>query len=271
MRADIDIPDHLGAAALDAALEGLVLLGVAEMNAYHTQGDPFPPLYESGVVYEREHGTERWLTPSQVLGLGRADCEDLASYRAAEMRTSGEDPGAMARVIRSGPRTWHAIVERSDGSIEDPSRVLGMGAESIGSMGDWAVSIQPQGRGWVATITRDGAGVSGAAPYAHDALARACDLAERASGLGFIPGMDIIARAAQGALQAAVPGLIPAAPTAPVAPLAPIAPAAPAYGALPDDAGISAASRHIARQISRIATTEARRKLREASTVSGRR
>jgi len=55
------------------------------------------------------------------------DCDDLAPCHAASLRASGEDPGATAIVKRSGPKTWHAVVKRSDGSIDDPSRRAGMG------------------------------------------------------------------------------------------------------------------------------------------------
>jgi hypothetical protein len=51
----------------------------------------------------------------------------LAPYHAASLRHSGEDPGATAIVRRSGPNRWHAVVQRTDGSIDDPSRRAGMG------------------------------------------------------------------------------------------------------------------------------------------------
>lgn len=273
MRATLNVPDELGAHALDAALEGLVGLGVVELSQPTVDGQGWPTLYTSGVQYQREGaGSERWLTPSQVIAAGVGDCEDLAAYRTSELRVTGEDPDARARVIRSGPRTWHAIVERGDGRLEDPSRVLGMGAVELGSMGDWEITLRREGRGtWVATLSRGGRGVVGIAPYGHDALAAAAEL----GALGFIPGLDILSRAAQGALSAALP-TPPAAPAAraPIA-RAPLVPAFPAGAASPfgpfgEGGTLTDASRRIAQQISRIATTEARRKLREATTTAGR-
>ena len=61
-----------------------------------------------------------------MLASGWGDCEDLAAWRAAELRKSGEDPRAHVAVYQSGPRRYHAIVGRGDGTTEDPSRKLGM-------------------------------------------------------------------------------------------------------------------------------------------------
>lgn len=267
MRAEINVPDELGAEALNAALEGLVELGVADLRRGMVGGH-VPTLYTSGVRYERERGTERWLTPSQVLAAHRrgrgSDCEDLAAWRAAECRVSGEDPGARAIVRRSGPRTWHAIVEHSDGTLEDPSRILGMGSTELGSLRDWNVTLRREGDSWIATLSRGGEGVSGRAEYGHDALDRACRIAQGLAGseLGLpIPGLDMLARVAQGALQAALPPPPPGG-----MPMLP--PGIP--GAVPTGEGIDAAARRITQQIQRIATAEARRKLTAAQrAVSG--
>ena len=48
----------------------------------------FPLLYRSGVVYRREP-TEEWLDAGQVIDRGEGDCEDLASWRAAELVARG--------------------------------------------------------------------------------------------------------------------------------------------------------------------------------------
>lgn len=211
MRAELNIPDTLGAYALDAALEGLVQLGVADLSTWGMHGDPLPPLYMAGVRYEREQGTERWLLPSQVAACGVGDCEDLAAWRAAELRCSGEDPTARAIVVRSGPRTWHAVVERGDGGIEDPSRVLGMEHDVLGSLADWALVVEPRNGAWVVRMSRGDSGVYARAPYADDALNHAAVLGIAAGEMGIIPGLDILARVAQGALQSIIPGATPGA------------------------------------------------------------
>jgi hypothetical protein len=89
------------------------------------QRQPLPPLYESGVVYKDEP-RDVWRHAVDVLGEKWGDCEDLAAYRAAELRVSGEDPDAAVTVYQSGPGRYHAVVARSGGVLEDPSRALGM-------------------------------------------------------------------------------------------------------------------------------------------------
>jgi hypothetical protein len=88
---------------------------------------PFPPLYESGVRYLREpRGQENWQTCHETLKKQSGDCEDLAAWRAAELRVSGRDPGAVAIIKRVRPGLIHCLVRRGNGSLEDPSKVLGM-------------------------------------------------------------------------------------------------------------------------------------------------
>ena len=90
-----------------------------------------PPLYESGVVYRREDrrkrkgllSFERWQTAPICLKSGAGDCEDLACWRAAELRLKGYE--VLALPIRSS-LGYHIIVKWPDGRIEDPSKRLGM-------------------------------------------------------------------------------------------------------------------------------------------------
>lgn len=105
-------------------LEG-VLLGMVLASAGSSNDFDLPPLYGSGIRYERED-REAWKMPRQTLQTRRGDCEDLAVYRAAELRRRGIDPKARVIIIRTGPWTLHAIVERGNGTREDPSRALGM-------------------------------------------------------------------------------------------------------------------------------------------------
>src|SRR5262245_56214121 len=93
-------------------------------------GPSIPPLYSSGVRYKNEP-RDVWKHAADVLHDGNGDCEDLAAYRAAELRVSGEDPGASVCTYQSGPKRYHAVVKRGDGTLEDPSRVLGMGSGSM--------------------------------------------------------------------------------------------------------------------------------------------
>lgn len=108
--------------SLKAALEGLCALNFRLMTAARGLGGGFPPLYRSGIVYRREQGTEDWQNAMKLLRTRRGDCEDLACYRVGELRSLGEL--AMADVVPTVRGTFHAVVRREDGSIEDPSRVL---------------------------------------------------------------------------------------------------------------------------------------------------
>jgi hypothetical protein len=124
------VPDELDdqdrKAALDAALES-----VTRTAASQVRNGKVPPAageIKSGRVrWEPEPpGAEHFDLPGTVIGRGWGDCDDLAPWHAGSLRASGRDPGARAIVKKSGPKRWHAIVQRSDGSIEDPSAHAGM-------------------------------------------------------------------------------------------------------------------------------------------------
>ena len=124
------VPDELDdqdrKAALDAALEsvtrtvtsqvrnGKVPPAAGEIKSGRVRWEPEPP------------GAEHFDLPSTVIGRGWGDCDDLAPWHAGSLRATGRDPGARAIVKKSGPKRCHAIVQRSDGSIEDPSKHAGM-------------------------------------------------------------------------------------------------------------------------------------------------
>lgn len=109
-----------------------------------------PPLYLSAVRYREEPKSwelEHFDTIPVVLKRGWGDCDDLAPWRAAELRATGEDRHANIMVKwrenESGSRLYHIVVRRSNvprskvdgfrfsadklGVYEDPCRVLGMG------------------------------------------------------------------------------------------------------------------------------------------------
>ncbi len=111
-----DIPDH--AAAIELVLEGFVQCACLLIASGAVP--PFP--HNAGVRYQMEPpGAEDWALPHTVMGQTWGDCEDLAIWTAAGLRETGEDPGARVVVRRTGPGKLHAVVERSDGTIEDPS------------------------------------------------------------------------------------------------------------------------------------------------------
>lgn len=113
-----------GIEEVQAALEGLCCVALVQLSR-----GGFPPLYESGVRYQQERGTESWLGPRDVLRLGRGDCEDLVAWRVAELVLGKVVPQQRARPYCYAPRPGlvHCQVRLANGSIEDPSRRLGMG------------------------------------------------------------------------------------------------------------------------------------------------
>lgn len=114
-------------AGIQAALDALTAL-----DAEYLRANPrTPSLYTSGVVWQREtpdhggHNEERFLAIPYVLQLGWGDCDDIACWRAAELRVKG-DRDARAVVYAVRPGLWHVIVRNGQGATEDPSRRLGM-------------------------------------------------------------------------------------------------------------------------------------------------
>jgi hypothetical protein len=122
MKATLNLPGD--PELLTAALEGLVAVNCLLIERGEVPADP----REAGVVYRKEGtGLEEWNNAMLVIQKGEGDCEDLASWEAARMRTSGEDEGARVIIIEPGrPGRYHAVVERSDGEIVDVCLELGM-------------------------------------------------------------------------------------------------------------------------------------------------
>lgn len=162
MRIRLAIPDrYVSAPVLDAALEATTQAATSQMRA----GDAptFTDLLRSGVRWRPESFSdgEHFDLPAIIGERGWGDCDDLSSALAAELRASGQDPGARARVFRSAPDRWHAVVQLSDGTVVDPSRMAGMRstqgirgaiASPMAAVGESAMAIAPhQGRWFVRT------------------------------------------------------------------------------------------------------------------------
>lgn len=95
-----------------------------------------PRLYESRVRYREEpwqgRGLEEFAPANIVMQRGWGDCDDLAAWRAAELREAGDLRAGVKIYWRLDPqgnaRLYHAETRHGDGRVEDPSRLLGMGA-----------------------------------------------------------------------------------------------------------------------------------------------
>ena len=96
-------------------------------------------------------GDEHFDDAKTVLSRGWGDCDDLAPWLAASMRASGEAPDARAFVYQSGPKRWHAVVDRGDGKVLDPSRWAGMGRRRVQGVGAAATSPMWAGKLGIAT------------------------------------------------------------------------------------------------------------------------
>ena len=166
MQLKIAVPDKIiSPAILQAALE----TSTRANHALIEESGKIPKIQAAikrGVRWRPEPpgtGEELALAPV-VVGRGWGDCDDLAPWRAAELRATGEDPGARAVAVRSGPRRWHAVVRRSTGEIEDPSRWAGMrsaqhtlsgeiGLDPLALPRQRALAVIPRpGGGWSARV-----------------------------------------------------------------------------------------------------------------------
>lgn len=112
--------------ALQTLLVALMLIDMEYLKA-----NPHAPLlYDSGVRYEEEPvGQEDWQDAPTTLRMGIGDCEDLACWRAAELRVRfGVDawPQFTYKVRSNGAYLYHITVRLPHGQSEDPSRRLGM-------------------------------------------------------------------------------------------------------------------------------------------------
>jgi hypothetical protein len=80
-------------------------------------------------------GQEDWKDIPTCLRDGFADCEDLACWRAAELTVRhgiAARPIARGKLRPDGSLLYHIIVLYPDGTEEDPSKKLGMGAGLFG-------------------------------------------------------------------------------------------------------------------------------------------
>jgi hypothetical protein len=108
-------------------LEGLVNCD----REWLRQNPSTPKLYESGVRYKREK-TEHWRDIPTLILHRSGDCEDLASWRVAELREEGHKVQPFLKWRRYGDFwLYHVMVAHmgEDGKtfrLEDPSRQLGM-------------------------------------------------------------------------------------------------------------------------------------------------
>ena len=112
--------------ALSTLLYALMYVDMLELEA----NPDLPLLFKSGVKYQEEPpGQEDWQDVLTTLSLKIGDCEDLACWRAAELRVRygiQAEPVFIFKLRPNGGYLYHILVRLPDGRIEDPSRTLGM-------------------------------------------------------------------------------------------------------------------------------------------------
>lgn len=121
---------------LAGGVYGLMLQNIAWLRAHPET----PDLYRAGVSYKPERRRvgpngkateygEEWQTIPWVIYRGYGDCEDLGSWRAAELRVKyGIKANPFIKMRRMPDGYWraHVVVRWPNGQIEDPSAKLGM-------------------------------------------------------------------------------------------------------------------------------------------------
>jgi hypothetical protein len=116
---------------LDIQLDALIAIDLLWLRL----NPKTPRMRASGVRYYHEGIKDEWFSVDAALHDHVADCKGLAAWDVAELRASGEDPGAHTtkRFVEVVDPTvgklllYHVLTERSDGRLIDPSRELGMG------------------------------------------------------------------------------------------------------------------------------------------------
>ena len=135
---------------LEAIAEGLVRLNEAWLRAQLAAGRDPPCCTEcaeapwtsgTGVEYVPYHGSpkgvsrEYWDGPT-MFARGAATCMEIAAYDVAALRVKKGEP-ASVRIVPFPETTseFHALVQRSDGRIEDPSKSMAeRGAINVGAV-----------------------------------------------------------------------------------------------------------------------------------------
>lgn len=94
---------------------------------YYRNHDKIPSIYKAGVKYLAEDGIEDWKSIPEIIRDGYGDCEDLASWRVAELQKQGINARPFLKSRKLGNFfQYHVQVQFPNGFIEDPSLKLGM-------------------------------------------------------------------------------------------------------------------------------------------------
>jgi hypothetical protein len=120
----------LNALTLQILVDTLVRLNVAYLRECKYHSHPVPLLYESGVVYDR---TVVWEPIPALYTRRHGDCKSLTGAWIAQAYMRGISANPVFRFVDNadGSTDYHILVALSNGTFEDPSKVLGMGQDEV--------------------------------------------------------------------------------------------------------------------------------------------
>jgi len=125
----------------------MALQTLVSINLWQLRQKNYPLLYDSGIFYRTIPPARQWYDIPTLLKVGYGDCKNLVAYRVAELKHYynidtkpcikwkfiKEDRDGHPLIDADGdPLTIlliHVMVLWPNGTIEDPSKILGMGGE----------------------------------------------------------------------------------------------------------------------------------------------
>jgi len=118
-----ELPVGTRLSILHSLLNALTLenLGILHYNN-------IPSIYVVAPKYNlKVSDIDEWLDIPDIIKRKTGDCKDFACWRVAELRRQGEMANPFIQYKKQGDiDLFHIVVQRSNGVIEDPSKLLGM-------------------------------------------------------------------------------------------------------------------------------------------------
>lgn len=116
----------MNARTLKVLIRNLIELNLIYLDEAPRLGHAVPPLYASGVVYDR---TSWWEPIPALYSRGFGDCKSLTAAWIAQQRKRGVQCTDVHRWVENadGGTDYHILVYLGGSTFEDPSKRLGMG------------------------------------------------------------------------------------------------------------------------------------------------
>lgn len=122
----------------------MALQTLVSINLWQLRQKNYPLLYDSGIFYKTKPPAVEWHDIPTLLMWGYGDCKDLVAYRVAELRfkynimaipvikwkfITMDILDEYGMPYKQTILLVHVMVKYPNGTIEDPSKILGMGGE----------------------------------------------------------------------------------------------------------------------------------------------